>query len=171
MRNNKSPLNIQYQCFPIQSILHCFTAARAITPDELDDPLENASDASDSPPSPEGMVGKSPQRPCDLSNHLLSWPKYLPCINVTSNSWCNQRRPKSLRRAWRGPSSASGGYRMVQSGAENPVASIPPVWPAACTARLGANRDFEVWTYDSDNSTCIQLGLAFYARWLKMIKF
>ena len=26
----------------------------------------------------------------------------------------------------------------------------------ACTARLGAKRDFEVWTYDSDNSTQIQ---------------
>ena len=32
------------------------------------------------------------------------------------------------------------------------------------TARLGAKRDFEVWTYDSDNSTSIKLGLAFYAR-------
>ena len=32
------------------------------------------------------------------------------------------------------------------------------------TARLGAKRDFEVWTYDSDNSTRIKLGLAFYAR-------
>ena len=80
MRNNKSPLYIQYQCFLTLKILHCFTAARAITPDKLDDSLENASDAPDSPPAPQvprGMVGKSPQRPCDLLNHLLFWPEYL----------------------------------------------------------------------------------------------
>ena len=35
-------------------VLHCFTTPRAITPDELDDPLEHASDAPDSPPSPKG---------------------------------------------------------------------------------------------------------------------
>ena len=57
MTNIKSPLYIQYQCFLILLILHCFTAARAITPDEQDNPLENASDTPDLPlstPSPEG---------------------------------------------------------------------------------------------------------------------
>ena len=39
-----------------------------------------------------------------------------------------------------------------------------PVHSSRLTARLGAKRDLEVWTYDSDNSTSIQLGLAFYAR-------
>ena len=45
------------------------------------------------------------------------------------------------------------------------------------TARLGAKRDLEVWTYDSDNSRRIKLGLEFnlkfYAHWLnlKMIQF
>ena len=29
------------------------------------------------------------------------------------------------------------------------------------TARLGAKRDLEVWTYDSDNSRRIKLGLEF----------
>ena len=56
MRNNKSSLYIQYQCFHTLSILHCFTAARAITPDEQDNPLENASDArlAPKPPKPQG---------------------------------------------------------------------------------------------------------------------
>ena len=40
-----------------------------------------------------------------------------------------------------------------------------------CTARLGATWDFEVWTYDSDNSTRMKLGLAFCARWLKWTIF
>ena len=62
MRNNKSPLYTQYQCFLTLSILHCFTAARAITPDEQDDPLENASDAPDLPPSPPSPEGHGRQK-------------------------------------------------------------------------------------------------------------
>ena len=50
-------------------MLHWFTAARAITPDEEDHPLEHNPDAPDAVPStpspegpPNGMTGKSPQR-------------------------------------------------------------------------------------------------------------
>ena len=78
MGNNKSPLYIQYQCFLTLSILHCFTAARAITPDEQDDPLENTPDAPDLPPSPlspKGHGRQSRQRPCNLLNLLLFWPE------------------------------------------------------------------------------------------------
>ena len=39
------------------------------------------------------------------------------------------------------------------------------------TARLGAKWDFEVWTYDSNNSLCTKLGLVFYVRLLTMIQF
>ena len=53
---------MQYQCFLTLSILHFFTAARAITPDEPDDSFENASDAPDSPPSPPSPEGHGRQK-------------------------------------------------------------------------------------------------------------
>ena len=34
----------------------------------------------------------------------------------------------------------------------------------AVTALLGAKLDFEVWTYDSDNSMCLKLGLVYNER-------
>ena len=60
--NYKCPLYVQFQCFLTLSILHCFTAARAITPDEPDDPLENAFDAPDLPPSPPSPEGHGRQK-------------------------------------------------------------------------------------------------------------
>ena len=40
-----------------------------------------------------------------------------------------------------------------------------------CSARLGAKRDFEVWTYDSDNSTQIQWWRQFYLCWVQLVWF
>ena len=108
--------------------------------------------------APRGIVGKSPQRPCNLSNHLLSGQNI--CINVTSNSWCNQWCPKSLWCAWRGPSSASGGYRMVQRGAETPVVFIPPVWPAAQRSGRTQMSEWQWLPEPCARPNCLGVGIA-----------
>ena len=61
--------------------------------------LEHAIDAPDSLQALPGLEVLS----CLAIFHTICFSGQNICTNVTSNSGCNQQRPRSLWRAWRGP--------------------------------------------------------------------
>ena len=133
MFSNKCPLYVQFQCFLTLSILHCFTAARAITPDEPDDPSENASDAPDSPPSPPSPEGHGRQKSSAALRSLepsaflarISAAMSQATADVISDVWGHYDHRTCLKgtkqQEWR-----------IQDGTELPAQRHFTAWAANC---------------------------------------
>ena len=135
-----------YQWFVTLSILHCFTAPQWVhTPILLMNWTMHYW----------MLVGKSPQLPCYLLNHLLFWPEYAPMSHAAAGVIATSQRWRSLQHAWQGPNSWSGRYRMLQSGAEFVITRDNPgcagtIWPFRYTIQ-----NDEV--YGQSSTTCYDI--------------
>ena len=99
--------------------------------------------------------------------HLQNQNKICIPINLTYGYLYTQNESSGLGGALRGPTRTQRPAPLGEISAQRPEPRAPRARADRASpgpARLGAKQDFEVWTYDSDNSTRIKLGLAFYAR-------